>query len=390
VNRVLVALVGVVAGLVTAAPVAAFTAPELFVRQQRWDTHEETGPWLPLASAPAINYLGGYEIGYKLQASGQPNNFQRVALTITGVPDGQPTQPLATPPFCVGRVGTVGTIVAAGPELQFEGDGTYTVKVSVGPGTTATDCLTGPSTTGSFRVPVRVAPSLVGEPFSFRADPLPGNPFVGVRAAAPPGGEADIRCALDGTVQPDGSIAGTLVVPEGDFSHPTVAEDIFPRPGFWTCVARGTVEGVDQTFGTPWSAPLTFDVRSDFRRRAGTVSHRRARRPTFNFKAEWPGMAKGGRATITVFRVKGCKRKHYKLRKLATYHARFGAKRLRVRLRRPRGAGYFLGRFAFAGTRFLRAGVDPNPMLLTGNGKTFGFADPHLFPRCSTAARTAT
>ncbi len=69
------------------------------MRTQRWDTHEETGPWLPLASAPSFDYLGGYEIGYRLQAPG----FQRVALTITGVPDGSPTQPSNATPYCVGR-----------------------------------------------------------------------------------------------------------------------------------------------------------------------------------------------------------------------------------------------------------------------------------------------
>ena len=60
-------LLAVLAGLLLTAPpaAAAFTAPELFVRQQTWDTHEDTGPWLPLASAPAINFLGGYEIGAK-------------------------------------------------------------------------------------------------------------------------------------------------------------------------------------------------------------------------------------------------------------------------------------------------------------------------------------
>ena len=110
------------------APAVA-APPELFVRTQSWDTHEETGPWLPLASAPSFNYLGGYEIGYRLQAS----DFQTAALTITGVPDGAPTQPSNATPYCVGRNGTAGEIQSAGAELQFEGSGAYTVKVSVRP-----------------------------------------------------------------------------------------------------------------------------------------------------------------------------------------------------------------------------------------------------------------
>jgi hypothetical protein len=36
-----------------------------------------------------------------------------VALTVAGVPDGRPTQPLASPPYCVGRAGTAGTILLA-------------------------------------------------------------------------------------------------------------------------------------------------------------------------------------------------------------------------------------------------------------------------------------
>ena len=173
-RRVLGTVAGVIASLVLAGPAAA--APELFVRTQKWDTHEETGPWMPLASAPVLNYLGGYEIGYRLQAGG----FQTAALTVAAVPDGQPTQPSNASPYCVGRIGTAGDIVAAGPELQFEGTGTYTVTVSVRLGTGgASDCLTtGESTTASFGVDVHVTPSLFGSPLTFRSVALPGDPFV--------------------------------------------------------------------------------------------------------------------------------------------------------------------------------------------------------------------
>jgi hypothetical protein len=83
-------LLAVVAAVVAlAAPSSAVAAPELFVRMQTWDTHEAASDWIPLASTPSLNYLGGYEIGYRLETSG----FQRVALTINAVPDGQPTQP---------------------------------------------------------------------------------------------------------------------------------------------------------------------------------------------------------------------------------------------------------------------------------------------------------
>jgi hypothetical protein len=48
-------------------------------------------------------------------------------------------------------------------------------------------------------------------------------------------------------------------------------------------------------------------VRSDFRRRTGTTKRDRSKRPRFAFEAEWPDVAQGGRASIALFRVKGCK-----------------------------------------------------------------------------------
>ena len=84
---------------------------------------------------------------------------------------------------------------------------TYTVTVSVGPSAGGADgCLSGPSSTGSFSAGARVAPALSGAPLSFRATPPLERRFNGVRAADPPGGQADIRCALDARVQADGSV----------------------------------------------------------------------------------------------------------------------------------------------------------------------------------------
>ena len=209
-----------------------------------------------------------------------------------------------------------------------------------------------------------------------------------MQAAAPPGGEPDVRCALDGAIQPDGSVAGAVTVPDPSFAHPSVAERIFSRPGTWTCVARGVAEGLDDnldraTFGTPWSGPLSFDVRSDFRRRTGTITRPRARTPRFTFVAEWPAQAAGGRTTIRLYRVLGCRKHGFRLRKTASYRGRFDAKRMRITIRRPRAAGYYFGRFTFAGTRFLRAGDDVNPMLLHVERGLVEYATPQEFPYCS-------
>ena len=134
-------LLALVASLLTAAPAGAFTPPELYVRLQRADiTHEPASDWIPLAAAPQLDYIGGFQIGYRLQPTGTPTNFQAAALSITGVPDGQPTQPSNLPPYCVGKAGDAGTITPVGSELQFEGDGRYSFSVSVGPDTGPAAC----------------------------------------------------------------------------------------------------------------------------------------------------------------------------------------------------------------------------------------------------------
>jgi hypothetical protein len=381
-ERAAAALAGGLASLVLAAPAAALAPPELFVRLQG-EASEPVSDWMPLASGPALAWLGRYEIGYRLPQDG----FQRVALTVTGVPDGQPTQPYAATPYCVGRNGAAGTIDAAGPELQFEGSGTYTVRVAFAPGDGgASGCLAGESTTASFSVGVAVAPAVAGEPRTFRAVPNPGGPFVGVRAPAPPGGAADLRCGRDATVQPDGSVTGTPVVPEPEDQSAALAEDEFPRPGIWTCVARGTAEGLGDAFettvfGTPWSAPVTVPVRSDFRRRTGELKRPRAKRPAFVFTAEWPQEAQGGRASVTLHRLVGCNGQRLKLRKAATHRGRFGARRMRLRVVRPR-RGYYVGRFAFAGTPMLVPSVDPNPMLLLARRGRLEYVPASAFPTC--------
>ena len=151
-------------------------------------------------------------------------------------------------------------------------------------------------------------------------------------------------------------------------------------------MARGTAEGQDENldttiFGTPWSAPLTFDVRSDFRRRTGRIARPRSKRPRFTFTAEWPDVANGGRGTVKLYRITGCRGRNFKLRKVATYRGRFGAKRMRITMRRPRVVGFYLGRFSFSGTHFLNKSTDPNPMRLLALRDRVGVRPGERVPR---------
>ena len=186
-------------------------------------------------------------------------------------------------------------------------------------------------------------------------------------------------------MEADGSVSGAVVAPTDDATHASVPEDAFPRPGVWTCVARGTAEGVDEefsrtVFGGSWSAPLTIEVRSDFRRKTGRIARPRSRRPRFTFTAEWPAFASGGRVTVTLYRVTGCNDRDYRLRRVSRARGKFGARNARVAVRRPRKKGYYIGRFAFGGTHFLRPSVDPAPMYLVAARRSFGYA--RTFARC--------
>jgi hypothetical protein len=386
-------VLGLVAALLWAMPAAAFAPPALYVRLAHANSidHTPVSDWVPLASAPTLNWLGGYEIGYVVETPGA----QRAALQIAGVPDGQPTQPLNAP-FCTGGIGVpAGGIAPVGVAIQFEGSGVYTVRVGVGPASGGPmDCLTGAGSAvseGSFTVNAPTAPAVFGSPLVFRAKRLPDGAFAGVRALSPPGGEADTRCARYATVAPDGSVTGAQLVPESveDGVVGQIAERDFVRPGAWTCVARGSFLGNDDAldralYGTPWSPPLQLDVRSDFRRAKGAISKSRSKRPTVRFTAEFPEVAAGATGKLTLRRLAGCEGRSASLKTVGTFKGRFGADgRATIVLRRPRPGFYYVGTLSFSGTRFLTKSVDPNTVLMRVSDKRqLSFVSPLAFPQC--------
>ena len=226
---------------------------------------------------------------------------------------------------------------------------------------------------------------------SFRATPS-AAPFDGVRAADPPGGLADIRCALDATVQPDGSVAGGDVAVRGPrpAPHPSVEERSFPRPGVWTCVARAAAEGLDDEFsralfGGSWSAPITFDVRSDFRRKSGRLDRgARAARASPSRRSP-PPRPPAAEATITLYRVTGCRDRDFRLRRTRASAGPSARAACASRSGARAKPGYYIGRFGFGGTRFLRAERDPAPMFLVGPKRRS--ASRGRFARCPGSCR---
>jgi hypothetical protein len=395
VRRLRTALLGLLASLLWAAPAGAFTAPALYLRLAHANSTDPTSAsgWMPLSAAPRLNWLGGYEIGYAFEDAPGAGASQHAALQITGVPDGHPTQPLNTP-YCSGGPGTVGAIVPIGTVIQFEGSGVYTATVSVGPPSGGPNsCIAGPGTassSGSFTVDAPVAPTLFGRPLIFRAKPLAGSAFVGVRTLPPPGGDAETRCARNATLKPDGSVTGPLVAPPAALGSASaqIAETDFVRPGAWTCVARGFVGGLDDNFndvifGTPWSAPLHLDVRSDFRRSKQAISKPRSKNPLLRFTAEFPEAAGGGTSKLQLARPVRCAGTRLVFKAIGTFRGRFDARGLAiVKIRRP-SAGLYVGILSFSGTRFYTKSVDPNPVLLqfSVNGK-LAYVPPSVFPQC--------
>ena len=246
------------------------------------------------------------------------------------------------------------------------------------------------SSTGSFTLEVPVSPAVFGHPLIFRAKPLAGSRFVGVRTPAVPGGDADTRCARDATIKPDGSVTGRLLAPPAALGgvRAQISESDFMRPGAWTCVARGSVGGLDDNFndvvfGTPWSAPVRLDVRSDFRSSKREIFKPRSKHPLLRFTAEFPEAASGETGKLELRRLARCRGTRLVLKTAGTFRGRFDARgRATVKVRRP-PAGFYVGILSFSGTRFYTKSVDPNLALLGVSDKgQLSYVSPSVFPQC--------
>ena len=215
-----------------------------------------------------------------IQQTSAASNLQALVVTVTGVPDGWVDQRNWDGVRCQGGVGPAGSVFSLG-EFDYQGDGTYTVRVVAYPYQQGFGgaCGHGPSSEGSssdgsFSVAARPTVGLLGAPLfvhSSRSDrSTHGFRINGALGTT----ELDTVCGTDARVQPDGSLAAGHLIREsangnGDLDETSVfyGEHNFDRPGLWTCVARalgGYLIGHNAADATPWSAPVATLMREPF------------------------------------------------------------------------------------------------------------------------------
>src|SRR3954447_13564244 len=117
--------------LVLPAPARAFAPPAVFLKELDGITRP-SGPWIPLDGAH-MRSVTGYELGVRLQSTGTADNRQRVLVHVNSVPDGHPDQQYVYS-LCVFVTGRAGDIVRPDERVTYEGDGRYSVSVTVSTG----------------------------------------------------------------------------------------------------------------------------------------------------------------------------------------------------------------------------------------------------------------
>jgi hypothetical protein len=131
-----------------------------------------------------------------------------------------------------------------------------------------------------------------------------------------------------------------------------------------------------------WSAPVTLTIRADFARSGAEVKGSRgAKRVRFALTSEFGPESAGGTVKLAVVRVLGCRRGKLRTRKASTVRGRLDARGVTLAVPGPR-AGLYVGRLTFGGTRLVRPGEDPRPLVLSVTRTRFGFAG-RAAPRCA-------
>jgi len=350
-----VALSALIAALFSAAPAQALSPPEVFLKEVD-ESNMPIGDWTALAGAK-MHSVNGYEVGVKLQDTGQPGNRQRILVQMTSVPDGHPDQANIFS-LCFPQSGTAGQIADTTERVSYEGEGAYSLSVTVSTGTDAsTNCTAGATTSGSFTASAPTTVAFLGHLLIH--DPSEHPRFGGLQIFPPLGaGGTDVLCARDPLTQPDGSLTGSLVTSEratGAQESPSRlgAEGLLTQTGRWACVARGVGGGV---IPGPWSAPTATEVvQTGFYAAFGNMRLTDVRGPKYRFTDHViPPQAAGGIFHVVIRRF-GRRSKPIRLR---TRIGRGGKLSLGFRLPPITATGppvRFLGSISFDGTQFAAA-----------------------------------
>jgi hypothetical protein len=332
-------LAALVLMLVPAASASALSAPEIFARDLD-RAGAPVGDWQAIGGA-RLGSLNGEQLGYRLQDSGQPGNYQRVLAQVVSVPDGHPDQQDVYG-LCFRKSGATGTIVPLDSFTHYEGDGSYDLKFTASIGTDAgTACATGPVTEGAFTVSTRTTITAIGSPL---LNPLADKkPFAGADVTTPIGAsQSHVVCARDARLNGDGSLSGSLIhetqsVPNNRYS----ADELYPSPGYWRCVARGE----SAIAPSAWSAPTPRTlVQQGYRGLYAPMRLRDRIGPVYTFTAvPYPSrLAAGATVTLTAAAPVRCLRNgtvKTRRRGSRSFHAKVdsrGRVSFRMRLATPR------------------------------------------------------
>lgn len=280
--------------LVIPSAAAALTAPEVFYAEGDVSSYEGNVPqslWRPVSGADATTLSP--TIGVRLQDSQSSGTSHAFKIEALAVPDGRPSQdPFYWGGGCIFASGAIGQIGQL-QQLQYEGPGAYTIRVTAftDAEVSSTHCASGGvAQTVSFRIDGRpklrfTAPTLLaGGP----ARDSHGH-LIGLAETLPPlAASQQTVCALDARIAADGTVSGSRSFRDGSGAP---AQDMFPAPGNWTCVARAFA-GVghpppgdsNPTRATAWSVPVSALFRADVSLESLRIADGR-----------WPGFALAGK-----------------------------------------------------------------------------------------------
>ncbi len=345
-----------IAALLAAPPAEAFSAPVVFLKEAD-ASNQPMGNWIALAGA-SMHSVNRYEVGVRVQDTGQPGNQQRFLVQVNSVPGGAPPNQPDVYSICPIVTGAAGQIVDLQEDVRYQGDGPYSITVTVAPptGDSSHGCTAGPSTTGSFTASAPTTLRFLGHMVT--SNPIRA-PFGGLEVFPAVGsGGSEIRCARDPRPAAHGTLTGSLVVNQaGDGyvePHWTIsAGALFEQPGSYACVGR-SVGGGDVP--GPWSAPTaTADVQTGFYPKPRSWRLSNTHGPVFKLTGRISSpLSVGGRLSVVIRRTD----KHARVVRLETLVRVGGVVSLRFRLPPASYAGFppsFVMSFSFGGSRFVAA-----------------------------------